>query len=51
MEIIPSIFFNYNAMRLVINYEGKKAAKKKRKSGSWVTDEINEKIKKIPGDK
>ena len=38
-------------MRLVINYEGKKAAKKKRKSGSWVTDEINEKIKKIPGDK
>lgn len=37
MEIIPSIFFNYNAMRLVINYEGKKAAKEKKKwvMGHW----------------
>ena len=58
IEIMSSIFFYHNAMRLEINYKKKKTAKTNMwrlnnmlVNNQWITEEIKEEIKKIPGDK
>ena len=55
-EIISSIFSNHNAMKLEINYMKKTYTSARRLSSvllnnQWVTEEIKEEMKKIPGDK